>query len=58
MHLKSLLIGVVLGVALASGFFFLFGGQIRATTSDAAQALGKSVGDVGSEIEQAGKKLR
>ena len=58
MHIKSLIIGMVIGTVTASGAFLLFSPEIRDTAADATEDLGAQVEKVGQRIENAGRKLR
>ena len=58
MHLKSLILGIVIGVALGISAMFLFGDEILGNVGDATQEVGKTVRDAGKTIEKTGDKLK
>lgn len=57
MHIKTLILGIIIGAALGVGSMVLFGNQIRGSARDAAQEAGQTAQDVGKTLEKAGKKL-
>jgi hypothetical protein len=58
MHLKSLILGIVIGAALGIGTMFVFGDELLGDVGDATQEVGKTVRDAGKTLEKAGDKLK
>jgi hypothetical protein len=58
MHLKSLLIGILIGAVLAVAVMFTFGDRILGRVGDATEDIGKTVKQAGESIEEQGDKLR
>jgi gas vesicle protein len=57
MHLKSLLIGLVLGAAIATGVLMVFGDDIRGNVADTTEDIGRGVEKAGETIKESAKKL-
>ena len=57
-HIRSLVVGIILGAAASAAFFIFFGDTIRGGVASTAQDLGKSVKQAGETLEKTGKKMR
>jgi gas vesicle protein len=57
MQVKSLLIGLVLGAAIASGVFLIFGDDIRGNVANTTKDLGRGVEKAGETIKKSADKL-
>lgn len=58
MQLKSLILGIVIGIILGAGGMFVFGDEVLGTAGGAAKEAGKTVRDAGKTLEKAGDKLK
>lgn len=57
MKFKSLLIGFVLGAAVASGVWIVFGDQLLGRVRETTQDVGRTVEHAGETLQQQGEKL-
>jgi hypothetical protein len=57
MHIKSLIVGLALGIILGGGAMWLFGDDIRGNVGDATREVGRTVKDAGRALEKTGREL-
>lgn len=58
MNIKSLLIGMLIGIALTVIVGLAFGDKLTAEMADTTKDLGRGVQKAGEAIEQQGKELK
>jgi hypothetical protein len=58
MHLRSLVIGLVLGAGLTAGAFLWLGDSLKEDVADATERAGEQVERVGEKIGEAAREIR
>jgi len=58
LHIRSVIVGIAIGIAATLVVTSLFGPKIRGEVSQATQDLGDTVEHVGRDLKKSGKKLK